>query len=100
MTEEAKLRKVIIDWLDDNYHFGDAEGLIDSDDEKSFLQSGILDSLGFVSLVLFLENSCNVAIDRARLSPENFDSLGKIVRFVVPLPNYRVDPALLEAVHE
>ncbi len=100
MTEEAKLRKVIIDWLDDNYHFGDAEGLIDSDDEKSFLQSGILDSLGFVSLVLFLENSCSVTIDRARLSPENFDSLGKIVRFVVPLPNYRVDPALLEAVHE
>ena len=100
MTEDLKLKQVIIDWLDDNYHFGDAEGLIDSDDEKSFLQSGILDSLGFVSLVLFLENSCSVTIDRAQLSPENFDSLGKIVRFVVPLPDYRIDPALLEAVYE
>jgi len=100
VTENQKLRKVIIDWLDDNYHFGDAEGLIDGDDEKSFLQSGILDSLGFVSLVLFLENSCNVTIDRARLSPENFDSLGKIVRFVVPLPNYQIDPQVVGLVHE
>ena len=91
MTDNEQLRKLVIDWLDDNYHFGDAESMIDGDDEKSFLQSGILDSLGFVSLVLFLENSCNVTIDRAKLSPENFDSLGKIVRFVVPLPNYRIN---------
>ena len=91
MTENEKLRQLIIDWLDDNYHFGDAEDLIGGDDEKSFLQSGILDSLGFVSLVLFLENSCNVAIDRAALSPENFDSLGKIIRYVTPLANYRID---------
>jgi acyl carrier protein len=100
MTETEKLRILIIGWLDDNYHFGDAELMIDGDDEKSFLQSGILDSLGFVSLVLFLENNCNVAIDRARLSPENFDSLGRIVRFVIPLPNYRLDAAAVGLVHE
>jgi acyl carrier protein len=100
VTEDQKLKKVIIDWLDDNYHFGDAESLIDGNDEKSFLQSGILDSLGFVSLVLFLENSCNVSIDRSQLSPENFDSLGKIVRFVVPLPNYKIDAQVLGLVHE
>lgn len=100
MTENEKLRKLIIDWLDDNYHFGDAESMVDGDDEKSFLQSGILDSLGFVSLVLFLENSCNVTIDRAKLSPENFDSLGRIIRYVVPLPNFRIEAEAIGLVHE
>lgn len=85
MSEEKRLRKMVIDWLDDNYHFGDAESLIAGDDERSFLNSGILDSLGFVSLVLFLENECSIEIDRRSLSPENFDSLGKIVRYVTPL---------------
>lgn len=76
------LRQMVVDWLDDNYHFGDAEAMIDGDDEKSFLESGVLDSLGFVSLVLHLENTVGITIDRASLSPENFDSLGKIVRYV------------------
>ena len=88
MSEQEKLRSVLIDWLDDNYHFGDTESLLNGDDEKSLMQSEILDSLGFVSLVLFLENSCSVKIDRASLSPENFDSIGKIIRFVTPLPGY------------
>ncbi len=100
MTENEKLRKLVVDWLDDNYHFGDAESMIDGDDEKSFLQSGILDSLGFVSLVLFLENNCHVAIDRARLSPENFDSLGKIIRFVVPMSGFHITSEALGLVHE
>lgn len=76
------LRQMVVDWLDDSYHFGDAESMIDGDDERSFLESGILDSLGFVSLVLFLENTFEINIDRASLSPENFDSLGKIIRYV------------------
>lgn len=91
MSEQEKLRALVVDWLDDNYHFGDAESLIDGDDEKSLMQSGILDSMGFVSLVLFLENSCSVEIDRASLSPDNFDGIGKIIRFVTPLLSVSVD---------
>lgn len=90
MTENEQLRALVIDWLDDNYHFGDAEELIGGDEEKSFLKSGILDSLGYVSLVIYLENACHVTLDRSKLSPENFDSLGKIIRFVVPLPNFHI----------
>jgi acyl carrier protein len=82
----AKLRSLVIDWLDDNYHFGEAENVIGGDDERSFLRSGILDSLGFVKLILFLEQACGVEIDRKDLSPANFDSLGKIVRYVSALP--------------
>ncbi len=75
------IRQRVIDWLDDNIHFGEAATLITSDD-MSFLDNGILDSLGFVRLVLYLEDTYQVTIDRQRLSRANFDSLGRIVRFV------------------
>lgn len=84
------LRKLVIDWLDDNYHFGDAEALIGDDEDKSFLRNGILDSLGFVKLVLYLESTCGIEIDRRDLSPANFDSLQKIVTYVASLPGAKV----------
>ena len=85
----AKLRTRVVEWLDDNYHFGDTETMLAGDDEKSFLRNGILDSLGFVKLMLFLEDTFAVRIDRKDIRPENFDSLGKIVRYVTALPGYR-----------
>ena len=79
---EAAVRQRAIDWLDDNYHFGEAATLI-QDDEMSFMDKGILDSLGFVNLVLHLEDSYGIRINRKELSRTNFDSLGKIVRYVI-----------------
>jgi acyl carrier protein len=58
-------------------------------DDMSFLQGGILDSLGFVQLVLFLEKTFSFKIDRKELSPKNFDSLGKILAYVSAHPSYR-----------
>lgn len=84
----AAVRKAVVDWLDDNYHFGDAERLIGSDD-RSFLENGILDSLGFVKLVLYLEDTYKITIDRNQLSPRTFDSLGLIVKYVTGHPKFR-----------
>lgn len=78
----ATIRQTLIEWLDDNYHFGDAESLI-KNDEMSFLDGGVLDSLGFVQLCLFLEKTYAFKIDRKALNRDNFDSLGKIVRYVM-----------------
>jgi acyl carrier protein len=84
----VSVRQAVIDWLDDNYHFGDAERLISSDD-LSFLKNGILDSLGFVKLILHLESSFKIKIAIKELSPSNFDSLNLIVRYVTSHPDYR-----------
>ncbi len=84
----AELRQLILDWLDDNYHFGDAAGLVKTDD-TSFLKGGILDSLGFVQLVLHLEDKLRIKIDRKQLSPKNFDSMNKIVGYLSAHPGYR-----------
>jgi acyl carrier protein len=80
--EYGALRRVVIDWLDDNYHFGDAEALIGEDD-RSFLDHGILASLGFVQLIVYLEDTYRITIDRKDLTRENFDSMTKIVTYVL-----------------
>ncbi len=77
----SELRQAIIDWLDDHYHFGDAEDLI-GDDDRSFLDNGILDSLGFVQLILFLEDSLNIRIERKLVQRENFDGMNRILGHV------------------
>jgi acyl carrier protein len=87
-ASEKNVKRSVIDWLDDNYHFGDAEKLIETDD-ASFLDRGILDSLGYVQLILHLEKAFGLRIDRKDLSRANFDSLGKIVAYVVRHPEYR-----------
>lgn len=84
----AALRQAVIDWLDDNYHFGDAATLV-GDDDLSFLENGILDSLGFVNLVLHLERSYGIRIDRKALSRANFDSLRKIANYVARHREFR-----------
>ncbi|MFT3924992.1 MAG: acyl carrier protein [Myxococcales bacterium] len=83
-----KVRRAVIDWLDDKYHFGDAETLIKSDD-LSLLENGVLDSLGFVNLTLFLEENYKLKIDRKSLTRENFDSLRKITTYVVNHPQFK-----------
>ena len=82
------VRQSVIDWLDDNYHFGDAATLIKTD-EMSFLDQGVLDSLGYVQLILHLEKSFKIQIDRKDLSRANFDSLGKIVSYVTRHKDFR-----------
>ena len=91
MSDPA-LRQLVIDWLDDNYHFGEAETVI-GDDDRSFLRNGVLDSLGFVKLILFLETRLGLSLERKHLTPDNFDSLRKIVTHVTGLPGYRGVPA-------
>lgn len=76
--DRAAIRQLIIDWLDDNHHFGEAESLIVSDD-ISWIEHGILKSLAFVELILFLEDKCHVDLPRAELTRENFDGMNKIL---------------------
>lgn len=88
MPMTATLRQMLLDWLDDNYHFGEAANLIKSDDQ-SWLKGGVLDSLGFVQLVLYLENTFKLKINRKELSPKNFDSMGKILAYMTTHPQYQ-----------
>ncbi|PPF66081.1 acyl carrier protein [Rathayibacter tritici] len=52
------------------------------------LNSGIIDSLGLLKLIAWLETRFDVGIDDTDLDPENFRSLATIVEFVIrPRPS-------------
>ena len=65
-----------------------AENLLFSDngfpysDEASFLQEGIVDSIGVMELVNFVESTFNISIEDHELIPDNLDSVTQLANFV------------------
>jgi len=51
-------------------------------DDLPLLSSGIIDSLGVLDLVTFLERSFNIRIADEELTPENFASINTISSFI------------------
>ncbi len=52
------------------------------DDEASFLQEGIVDFIGVMELVNFVESTFKIAIDDHELIPDNLDSVAQLANFV------------------
>ena len=75
-TLAAEIRAFIVD----NFLFGqDSPRLTD---DASFLETGIIDSTGFLELVTFLEQTYGIAMADRELIPENLDSLARVSGFV------------------
>lgn len=51
-------------------------------DDVSFLQEGIIDSLGVLELVAFVQKRFDVVVAQQEVMPENFDSVAKLAAFV------------------
>jgi acyl carrier protein len=52
-------------------------------DDGSLLDSGLIDSLGILDIVAFLEENFGIQVGESDLRPDNFDSVGAIARFVL-----------------
>ena len=51
-------------------------------DDESFLEKGILDSTGVLELVGHIEKEYSIRIEADEITPDNLDSLEKLVAFV------------------
>jgi acyl carrier protein len=51
-------------------------------DGISFIDSGIIDSVGVLELVAFLEETFSFRVEDEELIPENLDSVDKLVTYV------------------
>jgi acyl carrier protein len=51
--------------------------------DTALLEKGILDSLGILDVVSFLENEFTLVVSDDELVPENFQSLGTLTAFVM-----------------
>ncbi|MCP4261209.1 MAG: acyl carrier protein [Planctomycetes bacterium] len=75
MQIQSEIRNYIIE----NILFGDEE-LLDVD--TSFQENGILDSLGFLEIITFVEEKFGIEIADNEVVPENLGSLRRISSFV------------------
>ncbi|MEO8101769.1 MAG: acyl carrier protein [Betaproteobacteria bacterium] len=73
------VKQAVRQFLLDNFLMG--SGAVIADD-ASFMKGHVLDSSGFMELILFLEESFGVKVEDAELVPENLDSLNNIEAFV------------------
>jgi acyl carrier protein len=51
-------------------------------DDASFIEEGIIDSVGVLELVAFLEEKFGFKVEDEEIVPENFDSIVKLDIFV------------------
>ncbi|MBL6749305.1 MAG: acyl carrier protein [Nevskia sp.] len=72
MTSREQIRSFISDtFFVDEFADGD-----------SFLKNGIIDSMGMLELVVFLEKTFGIAIVDVELVPENLDSVDNLAGFI------------------
>jgi acyl carrier protein len=73
---EQELRQFVVD----NFLFGEGEGQFSNED--SFLEKGLVDSMGILTLVNFVQEKYAIAIADEELVPDNWDSVRRIAAFV------------------
>jgi acyl carrier protein len=66
-------------YIKENFIFDNSNKL---ERDQSLLDTGIIDSTGVLSLIMFLEETFEVSINDEELVPANLDSIDKIAVFM------------------
>jgi acyl carrier protein len=72
--------EIIKSFVQGTFPTGTKENCIEED--MSFLESGLIDSMGVLELVDFLEGQFGIAVEDSELVPENLDSIRNICRYL------------------
>ena len=73
------IEQQIRDFIQENFLFGQANRLQDSD---SFLDKGIVDSTGILELIAFVGQKYGIAVADEEMVPDNLDSIDKVSAYV------------------
>jgi acyl carrier protein len=52
------------------------------EEEDSFLEKGIVDSIGIMELVSFIEENFKISVENSEITPMNFDSVARLAGYV------------------
>lgn len=81
MTTEAKdIEKDVREFIAENFILDEDADEIDRD--ESLTQNGVLDSMGVLELIMFIEERFGVEVPDEDTLPENLDSVGRISDYV------------------
>jgi len=84
MPETIQLREQIRGFILEKYPRAREDGLTD---RSPPLESGLIDSLGILDLVGFLEERFAIQVTDEELVPENFQTVGQLAVFVAQKKN-------------
>jgi acyl carrier protein len=73
---ETEIRKFITE----NMLFS-ADGF-NYDDDASLLEAGIVDSIGVMELVTFVDKTYKITVPPEDISPDNFDSINRLANYI------------------
>ncbi len=79
MSTAIDVRRMVEDYIVDNILFGDGDRL---QADGPLQESRILDSLGLLGVITFIEQRFGIVIADDEVIPENFDTLNRISEFV------------------
>jgi acyl carrier protein len=79
MTEAQTIEDRVLDFVLRQFPLARKNGLKSG---ERWLESGLIDSLGILELVRFLEEECKVQVTDEELLPDNFQSLDAVAAFV------------------
>ena len=75
MTTEQRIRQFIVE----NFYVSDPASI---DGDTLLVTNGIVDSTGMLEVIAFLEAQFGIRIADKEMTPENFESVSRIARFV------------------
>ncbi|HWV14848.1 MAG TPA: acyl carrier protein [Cellvibrio sp.] len=74
------IRQQLRSFILENYLFTDDPAALA--DDSSFLDGGILDSMGILELIDFLDESFAIKVEGDELIPDNLDSIDNLIAFI------------------
>lgn len=80
LFEPAAATLALRHFILENYLFTDDESELTND--ASFLEQGILDSMGILELIDFLKEQFNVVVDDDEMVPDNLDSIDNLMQYL------------------
>lgn len=81
MNEVATNKEELLrDFILENYLFTDDQSKLNSSD--SFLDTGILDSMGILELIYFLDEELSIKVESKEMIPSNLDSIHNLLAFI------------------
>ena len=67
-------------YVNENLLFGDDR--IQYENDSSFLQNGLIDSMGVMELVAFVQSAFLIQVDPMEITPDNFDTVNKLAAYI------------------
>ena len=76
----SSIEETIRSYIAENILFSD-NGYTYSDD-TSFLEEGIVDSMGIMELVMLVDEGFGITVEDEEVIPDNFDSVSKLAAYI------------------